>query len=501
MTAPWEDGWATGVADRLLVCGFGGLQQAHLEEVVQRHAVTHIIVCGHPGQDAYVDLAVSAASASGGLISLHVAPLVPSDKADVGRILEEARCFIEAALSDEFAGSVLVACSRGASRSVSVALSYLIVTSGYSLKESFNAISSKRWCLWPSALLVTELLRLETLACRSRGNYQPTESQRLSAVRCIGVHAAWATAKHNGREVFKEQAESAWDAVVSELDMCSLIAGDHGPLEAAFRRCKESLLGVSNLGQFIEAPSATIAHSQVDEVEDDLLICGFGGMSVREVSALLAKQNVTHVVICGKPEDKHTRALQEAVDETIEVHAVPVADSDTENILVHLDDAIGFIQSALADGLGRVVVACRQGASRSATVILAYLMSTHNWSLAIAFTALAEKRWRVWPNAGFVRQLLSLKNGLQGETESAFRMVGCHAAWATNRQNLEKCGVGQKGLKIQEVQSMWDEIARQGCASMEEHFEICKMRALGVNIDEFDSSETPCSKRPKLKSE
>jgi dual specificity phosphatase 12 len=51
--------------------------------------------------------------------------------------------------------------------------------------------------------------------------------------------------------------------------------------------------------------------------------------------------------------------------------AIPVQDSEYEDLLVHLPRACRFIESALAGG-GRVLVHCVMGISRSATVVAAY---------------------------------------------------------------------------------------------------------------------------------
>ena len=65
---------------------------------------------------------------------------------------------------------------------------------------------------------------------------------------------------------------------------------------------------------------------------------------------------------------------------------------------------------------GRVMVNCWQGASRSATVVLAFLMMHHNMELS-AVLAQAKTRRDIRPNNGFLKQLVTLENILnQGES-------------------------------------------------------------------------------------
>ena len=52
------------------------------------------------------------------------------------------------------------------------------------------------------------------------------------------------------------------------------------------------------------------------------------------------------------------------------------------------------------------------GVSRSATIVLAYLMKYHHNTLKDAFNFLIEKRPQIWPNEGFLLQLLRYETEL-----------------------------------------------------------------------------------------
>lgn len=56
----------------------------------------------------------------------------------------------------------------------------------------------------------------------------------------------------------------------------------------------------------------------------------------------------------------------------------------------------------------RVLISCRQGISHSATVTIAYLMLFEGFSLINAIKLLKEKRPKIEPNPGFMRQLVTL---------------------------------------------------------------------------------------------
>ena len=62
------------------------------------------------------------------------------------------------------------------------------------------------------------------------------------------------------------------------------------------------------------------------------------------------------------------------------------------------------IHTTLFEG-GKVMVYCRAGMSRSASLCIAYFMRHHNMTMDEAFQFVKEKRPIIHPNPGFVRQL------------------------------------------------------------------------------------------------
>lgn len=63
--------------------------------------------------------------------------------------------------------------------------------------------------------------------------------------------------------------------------------------------------------------------------------------------------------------------------------------------------------------LGKVLVHCHVGVSRSATLVLAYLMLKQKLTLVEAVCAIKDNRG-VIPNRGFLRQLIKLDEQLFG---------------------------------------------------------------------------------------
>lgn len=83
---------------------------------------------------------------------------------------------------------------------------------------------------------------------------------------------------------------------------------------------------------------------------------------------------------------------------------IPMLDADDFPIYEYFHTTNSFIKQALNDGL-QVLVHCVAGASRSTTIIAAYLIAEHGWSARRAMDRLIQRRPQFWPNDGFVRTL------------------------------------------------------------------------------------------------
>jgi protein-tyrosine phosphatase len=81
----------------------------------------------------------------------------------------------------------------------------------------------------------------------------------------------------------------------------------------------------------------------------------------------------------------------------------PIYDVPESNIVQHFDDIYHFIEEVAKDC--PVLVHCVRGASRSVSVVIAYLMKKNNWDVETALTYVKERRSVANPNIGFLQQL------------------------------------------------------------------------------------------------
>lgn len=85
------------------------------------------------------------------------------------------------------------------------------------------------------------------------------------------------------------------------------------------------------------------------------------------------------------------------------LHATHLSQSEIQ-VSAH---ALGSFPSFSSSWPARVFVHCAVGVSRSASLVLAYLMIRHHYTLLEAINKIKERRW-IFPNRGFLKQLLAL---------------------------------------------------------------------------------------------
>jgi len=85
---------------------------------------------------------------------------------------------------------------------------------------------------------------------------------------------------------------------------------------------------------------------------------------------------------------------------------IPVEDMPFAEIFSYFDSSAKWIDRALrSHSEARVLVHCFKGASRSTTIVCAYLMKTKRWSLNESLAYIRSRRVMADPNFGFMLQL------------------------------------------------------------------------------------------------
>ena len=133
-------------------------------------------------------------------------------------------------------------------------------------------------------------------------------------------------------------------------------------------------------------------------------------------------QRVIRVIPPGFKMGRHEEAIAISQDEKIPLTVLDVEDDEHSNIDTIFPTALSLIQDVLGthpeteltDGEEEppscVLVHCMAGVSRSASVVIAFLIASQRWCLDEAMAFVKAKRKCISPNAAFVAQLANFES-------------------------------------------------------------------------------------------
>ncbi|CAH2329012.1 serine threonine tyrosine-interacting [Pelobates cultripes] len=118
--------------------------------------------------------------------------------------------------------------------------------------------------------------------------------------------------------------------------------------------------------------------------------------------SILQKYGITHI-ICIR-QNIEANFIKPNFQQLFRYLVLDIADNPIENIIRFFPMTKEFIDGCLQNG-GKVLIHGNAGISRSAALVIAYIMETFGIKYREAFTYVQERRFCINPNAGFVHQL------------------------------------------------------------------------------------------------
>ncbi len=118
----------------------------------------------------------------------------------------------------------------------------------------------------------------------------------------------------------------------------------------------------------------------------------------------LKENNITHIICV-------ILAVDPIFQNDFEYLNIPARDIDEENLYKYFDQSYKFIEDAIAQG-GNVLVHCAYGRSRSASIVIAYIIKKYGMTYEEAYNYVHDIRPIIEPNPGFVKQLIQYYNDL-----------------------------------------------------------------------------------------
>lgn len=163
------------------------------------------------------------------------------------------------------------------------------------------------------------------------------------------------------------------------------------------RRVEEELkMDLTDQKSFLDQEMLTIL-GQMDgasRIFDDLFLGSEWNASNLEE---LERNGIGHIL-------NVTREIDNFFPDQFDYLNIRVYDDEATELLKHWDKTYKYIRGALEDG-SKVLVHCKMGVSRSASVVVAYAMKARHWDLPQALRHVKERRACVKPNSSFMHQL------------------------------------------------------------------------------------------------
>jgi len=126
----------------------------------------------------------------------------------------------------------------------------------------------------------------------------------------------------------------------------------------------------------------------------------------------MQETSITGILCCAKELD-----YKDMYDPKMKYKKLDVEDEEDHPIRKTFDAAIAFLEKN-REGGGRILVHCMAGMSRSATIVIAYLMMKRSMRLLDAVIHVKKIRPTIYPNQGFMKTLVALDEELYGKPAS-----------------------------------------------------------------------------------
>uniref|UniRef100_H0WYA3 Dual specificity protein phosphatase n=4 Tax=Otolemur garnettii TaxID=30611 RepID=H0WYA3_OTOGA len=151
--------------------------------------------------------------------------------------------------------------------------------------------------------------------------------------------------------------------------------------------------------------------NHVDEVWPNLFL---GDAYAARDKSKLAQLGITHVINAAAGKFQVDTGAKFYRGMPLEYYGIEADDNPFFDLSVYFLPVARYIRTALSVSQGRVLLHCAMGVSRSATLVLAFLMICENMTLVEAIQTVQAHR-DICPNSGFLRQLQVLDNRLGRE--------------------------------------------------------------------------------------
>lgn len=143
--------------------------------------------------------------------------------------------------------------------------------------------------------------------------------------------------------------------------------------------------------------SRTTFYPEINQVYENIYI---GNYDMARDKQKLNELGITHILCCGS-------YLEKFHPNDFVYKQLELDDSLEQDILYCIEEAIEFINSGF-----KTFIHCHEGISRSASILIAFIMWKEKLKLEDAKSFLKEKRPKINPNSNFLEQLAKFQKSL-----------------------------------------------------------------------------------------
>lgn len=159
-----------------------------------------------------------------------------------------------------------------------------------------------------------------------------------------------------------------------------------------------------------------------------------GALAARSVYTL-QHLGITHILCLCSNEIGQAESQR---GDLFEYQNFSIGDEEEADISQIFEEAHEFIEAVEQKG-GKVLVHCFEGRSRSATVVLAYLMMRKKLTLSRAWNKLRRVHRRAQPNDGFARVLVEVERKVHGKVSME---------WQQKKPSMKVCPICGKNAGL-----------------------------------------------------
>jgi len=162
---------------------------------------------------------------------------------------------------------------------------------------------------------------------------------------------------------------------------------------------RERLVGQVIVRELVEKnpfiPIESAPDPEVCRITDDGIFLGSqdAAMNLKD----LESNNITHILNVGT-------GIPNGFPQKFTYCNVEILDLDETTIVNYFPKCFSFIEDAISKRCG-ILIHCNAGVSRSASIVIGFLMENRGMSYQQAFDWVKTKRPKIQPNRGFIEQL------------------------------------------------------------------------------------------------